>query len=114
LPVIVNPASFAGPTSGALSHFATGSTWSTGIIVVNTGVQPANFSIKFYSDKGAPIARPFTTGATNALSGTVPPQGSSYFEAGSSVAPLISGWGQIAADPSIVVQALFRNNAGGI
>jgi len=99
--------------TGAISHFAAGDTWTTGIFVVNNGTQAANFSIAFYNDNGSPIALPFTTGSTNTLTGAVPARGSAYFEAGNPQSPLLSGWGQITADPSIVVQALFRNNIGG-
>jgi hypothetical protein len=113
LPIIANPATFTGGPTGALPHFAAGDTWTTGIFVINTGTRPANFSIAFYNDKGAATALPFTTGSTNTLAGTVAAQGSAYFEAGNAHAPLIAGWGQITADPSIVVQALFRNNAAG-
>jgi len=101
------------PANGALAHFAAGGTWTTGIFVVNNGAQPAHFSIAFLGDNGNPVALPFSSGSTSTLSGTVPGNGSAYYEAGNSQIALSAGWGQITADPSIIVQALFRNNANG-
>ena len=96
----------------ALPHFASQSTWTTGIFVINIGPAPARFAIAFYDDNGTPIPLPFSTGATNNLSGTVPAQGSSYYEAGDPSGSLIAGWGQITADPNIRIQAVFRNQSG--
>jgi hypothetical protein len=106
----VTPASSV--ATSALPHFAAGGTWTTGIFVLNRGAVPAQFSIAFFDDNGQAVTVPFTGGATNALSGMVPAQGSAYFEASDPQGALIQGWGQITADPSIVVQTLFRNRAG--
>jgi hypothetical protein len=113
LPVIADPAGFSGGSNAALAHFAAGDTWTTGFFVLNTGTSPAQFSIAFHDDNGNPVALPFSTGATNTLSGTVPAQGSAYYEAGNPQAPLTSGSAQITADPTIVVQALFRDDSSG-
>jgi hypothetical protein len=43
----------------------------------------------------------------------VPAHGSAYYEAGNPQASLASGSAQITADPSIVVQALFRDDSNG-
>ncbi|WP_321470621.1 hypothetical protein [uncultured Paludibaculum sp.] len=99
--------------TGALAHFAAGGTWSTGIFVVNTGGQTASFSITFRGGDGNPVAVPFVTGSSSTLSGSGPANGSAYFEASNPQGPLVAGWGQIKADPSIVIQALFRNNVSG-
>ena len=117
LPVISNPASVAQSSqrnTGALPHFAAGSTWTTGIFVINTSNQSANFSIAFYDNNGNAIALPFSTGATNTLAGVIPGQGLAYYEAASPAGPLLSGWGSITADAPIVVQALFRANESPI
>jgi hypothetical protein len=113
LPVVVDPAGFSGGSNAALAHFAAGDTWTTGFFVLNTGKSPAQFSMVFHDDNGNPVALPFSTGSTNTLSGTVPAQGSAYYEAGNPQAPLVSGSAQITADPSIVVQALFRDDSNG-
>ena len=101
-------------SNGALAHFAAGSTWTTGIFVVNTADQAGQFSIAFHGDDGSPATLPFSTGATSTLEGSIPANGSAYFEASDPQGALISGWGSITADPSIVVQALFRNDSNGM
>jgi hypothetical protein len=100
------------PTS-SLPHFAVQDTWTFRVSVVNTGTKAANFSVAFYDDNGKSISLPFTTGSTSVLSGTIPAQGSAYYEASNPQGPLISGWGQVAADSTIVIQALFRNKVAG-
>jgi hypothetical protein len=103
----------AAATPSALPHFAAGDTWTTGFFVINTGSQPAQFSIAFHDDHGNLIGLPFSGGSASTLSGTVPAQGSAYYEAADPQTQLVSGWGQIIADPSIVVQALFRDDSNG-
>jgi virginiamycin B lyase len=97
----------------ALPHFAAQDVWTTGIFAINTNTSAANFSVAFYDDNGNPIALPFTSGATNTLSGSLPANGSAYLEASNPKATLIDGWGSITADPGVVIQALFRENASG-
>jgi pimeloyl-ACP methyl ester carboxylesterase len=92
---------------------AAGKNWTTGIFVLNTSAAPAQFSISFYDDNGNPTALPFSTGSTSTLSGTLAAQGSAYYEANNPQIPVITGWGRITSDPSIVVQALFRSSVNG-
>ena len=113
LPIVPSPSSFGSPSHTALAHFAAGDTWTTDFFVLNTGTSTATFSIAFRDDNGNPVALPFTAGPANVLSGTIAAQGSAYYEATNSQLPLAAGWGQITADPSIVVQALFRRSANG-
>jgi hypothetical protein len=108
--VITTPLS----SNTALPHFAAGGAWTTGFNVVNTGAQPANFSVAFFDDMGELVPVQLSTGGGySTFSGTVPALGSTYFEAGIPQVPLVSGWVQITADPSITVQELLRNNANG-
>jgi hypothetical protein len=113
LPIISNPSTFTSGSHPALAHFAAGGSWTTGFFVLNTGSAGAHFSIAFHDDNGNPVALPFSTGSENTLSGTIAAQGSAYFEAGDSQAPLMAGWAQITADPAVVVQALFRDDSNG-
>jgi hypothetical protein len=96
-------------SSPALAHYAVGSNFVTGITVINTGATSAAYSISFFDDKGAPALVPFATGTSNYLSGNLPPYGSTYVEAGNPTLPLSSGWAQVKAESSIVVQELFRS-----
>ena len=103
----------AAPPTGALAHFTAGGIWTTGFFVLNKGSSAAQFSIAFRDDNGNPVALPFSTGSTGTLSGTVAAQGSAYYEASNPQASVVEGSAQITADPSIVVQALFRENSSG-
>jgi len=96
-----------------LPHLPSGDTWTTGITIINTATQAASFSIAFHDDLGKPTTLPFAAGALTTLAGTLPALGSSYFEAANPTGSLAVAWGQVTADPSIVVQALLRNNANG-
>ena len=100
----------AAPTA-AMAHFAAGGTLTTTFIVMNTGPSTANFTMNFFGDNGLPISIPLSGGAANILSGTVPPLGTTYYEAGSEQVPLTAGWAQIGADPAVVIHALFRNHS---
>ncbi|HEY3740579.1 MAG TPA: IPT/TIG domain-containing protein, partial [Bryobacteraceae bacterium] len=107
-PFLVNAVG-SGSSTGGLAHFAVGSNFTTGITIINTGATTAQYRITFYDDNGNPINLPFSTGTTNQLSGTLSPYGSLYIEATNPNGPLTSGWGQISADSSIVIQSLFRS-----
>ncbi len=114
LPVIRKSGSTpTGTQTAALPHIAVNDVWTTGVFIINTGTSQANYSIAFHQDNGASIPLPFKLGADGALSGSLPGLASIYFEAGSPAAALLSGWGQITADASIVIQAIFRENVNG-
>jgi hypothetical protein len=115
LPVVANPASVGngGGNHGALAQVAAGAGLTTGFFVMNTGTSAAQFAIQVFDDSGNPAALPFASGPTSALSGTVPAQGLAYYETTNPQGPLVAGWGQINADPSIVIQALFRSSTNG-
>jgi hypothetical protein len=101
-----------GTTSNVLPHFAAGDSFVTDLLVINSSAQPAHFSINFYTDSGAPATLPFNgIGSLSTLTDTVPGFGTGFYEAGNPQSPLQGGWALIKADPSITVQALFRNHA---
>jgi len=116
LPVVANPANLTNgsPNNGALAQVAAGGGLITGFLVLNTGSAPAQFSVRVYDDSGNPATLPFASGGSSTISGTIPAQGSAYYETSNPEGPLVVGWGQIAADPAIVIQALFRSSTNGI
>jgi hypothetical protein len=118
LPVVTNPAPSGGASqSGAIAEVAAGGNLTTGFFVLNGGAASAPFTINFFDQNGNPLALPFTigsTGSANSISGTLPAQGLAYYEASNPQISTIAGWGQIAAGSSVVIQALFRNDASGI
>jgi hypothetical protein len=100
-------------TYGDLPHLAAGDVWTTGFYILNTGLLPASYTIRFFDDSGNPAPLPFPTGNSAVLQGTVPAQGMTYIEAANPQGPLTVASGLISADPTITVQALFRASAGG-
>jgi hypothetical protein len=95
--------------TSVLPHFAVGGSFVTGFSVVNTGSQPANFSVSFRDDNGNPVSLPFNgLGALGTLSDTIVANGAKYYEAGTPQGALIAGSGVVTADSTITIQALFR------
>jgi len=108
----VQVVSAIGTSANVIPHFAAGDTFVTDLIVINSSAQPAQFSINFYTDSGTPASLPFNgLGSLSTLSDTLPGFGTGFYEAGDPRSPLQGGWALIKADPSITVQALFRNHA---
>jgi len=69
--------------NAVLPHFAVGGSFVTGFSVVNSGAQPARFSIAFHNDNGNPVSLPFNgLAATATLSDTIVANGAKYYEAG--------------------------------
>ncbi len=113
LPVI-DKALAATPSGTALPQFAAQDVWTTGIFAINTSAAPANFSITFWQDNGAPQPVPFASGTSSTLGQFIlPANGSGYYETINPSGPLLSGWGRITADTPIVIQSLFRENSSG-
>jgi len=105
--------SFSGPPTGtvnrSLPHIAVGASYATGFYLVNSGAMPANFSINFYDDTGAPLALQFGgAGAAAVLSGTIPGNGAAYYETGDPTKPLSPGSAILHAGSQITAQAVFR------
>ena len=103
----------ASPVSGIVSqlpHVAAGAGLVTGISVVNTANQNANFSIAFYDDQGHPLPLQFngSTTATTVLSGALPPHGEVYYETSGTETVSVTGSGAINADSPVGFQVLFR------
>jgi hypothetical protein len=100
-------------THGDLPHLVAGGVWTTGVYILNTGFLPASYLISFFDDSGNPAPLPFPSGNSTVLQGTLPPQTMKYIEAANPQGPLTVASGLINADPTITVQALFRESAGG-
>lgn len=101
-------------TYADLPHLAAGDIWTTGFYVINTAPYPAGYTVNFYDNFGTPVAMPLTSGSSTGLRGELPANGMTYVEASSPGAPLIEGTGLISADPTISVQALFRDSTNGV
>jgi hypothetical protein len=110
LPVINNPSLTSSNPAVALPDFAVGGIWTTGFFEINSGSQPAPYSITLYSDSGALLPLKFTNGTMSVVNGTVPANGSAYFEASDPTGSVQQGWAQVTAGPAVVVHALFRDH----
>jgi len=109
----------SGPSStvtSVLPHVAAGGSFVTGFYVVNSGGSPANFSIVFRNDAGAPISLPFINlGTLSTLSDTIPANGAGYYEAGDPNNPNgVTGSGLVTSDPTITIQAIFRRQTANV
>ena len=109
----VQVVSSVGAAPNSLPEFAIGSNrFVTDFLVVNNGSQPAQFTISFYDDTGAPATLVFNgLGSLTSLSDTVPAYGTNLYEAGNISGPLQGGWGSIQADPSLTIQELIRSRS---
>ncbi len=96
-----------------LPHLAAGDIWTTGFYVINTGAYPASYAVNFYDNFGNPVTLPIAGGNASALRGELPANGMTYVEASNPQLALIEGTGLISADPTITVQALFRDSTNG-
>ena len=100
--------------TGIIPHFAAGSTYQTGLYVINQSSLPAVFSATFRDNNGNVLKVPFTGGTTSAagvLSDTIPAYGVGYYEGGTLTGTTqFSGSASIQSSPSILVQALIRHS----
>ena len=108
LPIITLPIGNSSAPK-VLPHFAAGGSFVSDFYVVNSGNATATFTIAFHDDNGNLEAIPFLgLGSLTELSGSLPPGGSTFYEAGTPQGTLQSGSALITSDPGITVQALFR------
>jgi len=104
----------AGCSLRPVPHVAFGGEWTTALFAVNPATHAADWSIAFYDDNGTPIALPFTGGFGNqsALTGSIPAQGRTDYEASDPSLSVQGGWGLITTDIATTTQALFRRAVG--
>jgi hypothetical protein len=114
LPVVPFPLSNPGGTK-VLPHLTVGDSFVTDFYIVNSSITTSTFSISFYDDNGNTVFLPFANGvgSLSTLSGSIPPGGAAFYEAGTAGGPPVSGSAVISSDPSITVQGLFRREVNG-
>ena len=88
-----------------ISHIADGGGWRSSVILVNTDIVPALYTVSLWSDTGAPYSPPLASGS---LSGTIPVGGSTIIETADSASTLAEGWAQVTSSQSIGGTAIFR------
>jgi hypothetical protein len=97
------------------AHLALGAGWQTTITLINYSPQTVTCATEFFSDSGASLVVPFSTGATASRSDTLGPGGSIHIESTADLnAAVIGGWGRTQCDQAIKSSLLFRRYQGGI
>ncbi|HKD05440.1 MAG TPA: hypothetical protein VKB79_06010 [Bryobacteraceae bacterium] len=96
--------------NATLPHIAVNNTYVTDFSIVNTAAQPANYAINFLDDNGNQLSVLVQgMGVVAGVKGTLPPNGTAYFEAGDpTLATITGGSARIVADASVGVEAAFR------
>ena len=107
--VTLTIAPVATQTVQTISHIADGAGWSTSIILVNTGAQPASYTLQVTGDKGAAIAPSSTGLGMLSTAGTIPVGGSKIISTDGTAANLTEGWARVTSAQSIGGTAIFRS-----
>jgi hypothetical protein len=101
------------PLSASISQIADGAGWKTTIILANTDVVPANFTLQFWQGNGSPLALSIGGQGMQQVSGQIPVNGTTTIESDGTSANLSQGWGQLVTSNSIGGTAIFRESAPG-
>ncbi len=108
LPVVLLPNANSGGSS-VLPQFDVGDSFVSDFYAVNSGSQPADFSVAFHGDNGAAVSPPFSgLGTISVLTGSVPAGGANFYEAGTPQGTSLTGSAVIVSGQAIAIQALFR------
>jgi hypothetical protein len=93
------------PNVLTISHIADGGGWRSSIILTNTDVVPALYTVSFWSDAGASYTPPLSSGSTT---GSIPVGGSTIIETADTTSTLSEGWAQVSSSQSIGGAGIFR------
>jgi hypothetical protein len=97
-----------------IPQVADGNGWKTTIVLVNTDLDPAPYTLSFRSAYGSPVAIPLQgMGSVTSYSDVIPVGGSRIIETQGTASSLIQGWGEVVAAKSINGTAIFRQHAPG-
>lgn len=106
--IALNIAPVVTQTVQTVSHIADGQGWSTSIILVNTGAQPAPYTLQVTGDNGAAIANSPSGLGMLSTAGTIPVGGSKTISTDGTAANLSGGWARVTSSQSIGGTAIFR------
>lgn len=109
VPFVVNAASVT-PNVQTISHIADGGGWRSTIILANTDVVAAMYTVNFWSDAGTSYTPPLTTGTT---SGAIPVGGSAMIQTPDMASNLSEGWAEVTSSQLVGGTAIFRLDASG-
>jgi hypothetical protein len=100
-----------------LPHIAFGGGWTTTITLVNLWEVPADFTLRFYADNGAPLTVPVSGAAPAALiTGNIPVGAVRKYVISNSAGAAVSGWAEVDYNwnnAEIGVSAVFTQRVAG-
>jgi hypothetical protein len=98
--VLLQPAS-----TETISHIADGGGWRSTIILVNTAIVPAVYTVNFWNDSGAAYVPPLALGA---VSGSIPAGGTTIIATADTSSTVSEGWATVTSAQSLGGEAVFR------
>jgi hypothetical protein len=106
---------FAQASTYYFPHLALGAGWQTTITLINYSPQTATCETDFFSDSGAPLQVPFSTGAVASRSDALVQGGSIHIQTTADLnAAVVGGWARTQCDIAIKASLLFRRFQNGV
>ena len=97
-----------------ITHLADGAGWKTSIILVNSGAEPAPFTLRFWNDRGAALTLGLgPDGRHSSISGTIAPGGSRTIRTDGAGSALNPGWAELQTAGRVGGTAIFAAKIAG-
>ena len=101
------------PVSAAISQIADGAGWKTTIILANTDIVPANYTLQFWHGDGSPFPLSIGGQGMQQVTGQIPVNGTVTIASDGTSSNLSTGWGQLVTSNAIGGTAIFRESVPG-
>ena len=108
-----HPDTVTASAAAAISQIADGAGWKTTIILANTDVVPANFTLNFWQANGTGLTLSIGGQGMQQVTGTIPVNGTVTIATDGSSPNLSTGWGQLVTSNAIGGTAIFRESVPG-
>jgi hypothetical protein len=117
VPVLAN----VGTGGGSIAHLASGGGWTTTFFLVNAGTSPAQATVSFFGDNGAPLALPVsfpqgtgTASSSSSVSNTLAAGQLLLIQStGQTTDPLLEGSAQLTTNGNVGGFVIFRYEPTG-
>jgi len=111
------PPSTDSSTTQQLSTILSGGGWQTGIMLTNTSATPAAFDVRFWKQRGVPMAVALDSdGTVEELTGVIPVHGTRFIQTSfASSTDLSQGWAEVRSQSGVggIAMLRLRTEAGG-
>ena len=102
------------PSDTVIAQIATGGGWRTSIQLINMGTKPAQYSINFYDDLGAPQTLTIVgSGRINSVNGSLAAGASRNIDIEEPGTNVLQGWGWLQTTDAIGGQVVLRQRTSG-